>query len=204
MEGRIDTIYWTTIEIMTVIICANIPAMPALIRYLSGNSAEVSPSSTYYSHDDSEIVDPSGSSQSKIQSWYKSLSESVHRHSLRITSRKSRSNESSMLRTSIMDEKNANVHVSDCAKSIKLDNRPQVAATVSTNEYGVTDPSTVSSGVRMPSRTLSSSSTKSFSQAYQGNNFKLSSDLRGGAIHRLDEVRVERSQRSPGIWESTV
>lgn len=204
MKGRIDTIYWTTIEMMTVIICANLPAMPALIRYVSGNSAEASPSPTYYSHDDTENVDPSQSSKSKMQSWYNSLTESVHRRSFRITSRKSRSSESSMFRTSTVDEKNANVQISDCAKSIRVDDRPQVAATVSTNEYGTKDPSSSSSTSKMLSRSLSSSSTRSFSQADRKNNFKSTLDPHDGSIYRVDEVWVERSQRNPGMGESTV
>ena len=204
MKGRIDTIYWTIIEMMTVIVCANLPAMPALLRYVSGNSAEVSPSSTYYSHDDNENADSSQASRSKLQSWYKGLTKSVHRHSLRIASKKSRSNESSILRTSMGDEKNANFHLNDYTNTTNLDDGPQVAAAVSTNEYDATNPTTSLPGVRMLSRNLSSSSAKSFSQADRKNNSKPPSNSRGGAFYRLDEVRVERSQSSPGIWESIV
>ena len=42
MKTRFDILYWTIIEIMTVIVCANLPAMPALLRYFGSSSSPAS------------------------------------------------------------------------------------------------------------------------------------------------------------------
>ena len=204
MRGRIDTIYWTIIEMMTVIICANLPAMPALFRYVNGSSAEASPSSTQFSRDESGTKDSLKNAHTKSRSWYSSLTNSVHRHSLHLISRKGRSNDGTMFHSATLEEKeigSRSGESTDASETGKSDGSPKAAATLSTRESGVGDPTTPSSCVRSQTHTSNSSSHTfnvplSPSDGGRNNIFNLSNDVWNGAIYRTDEFRVERNQNS--------
>ena len=205
MRGRIDTIYWTIIEMMTVVICANLPAMPALLRYIKGSStAAESPSSTLSSpHDDSMTRDSYSIAHSKMRSWYDSLTGSVHRHSVRVTSRKNHSNDSSTFHSASMEEKGIGSRGQgsvDASEAGKSDGSPKAAATVSTNEYDVTSQTTAPSpcvGNKKPRRSNSSSSVSGIplsasdaGRTYEDNSSGHAWDR---VIYRTDEVSVKRS-----------
>lgn len=104
IEHRINYAYWAIIEIMTVIICANLPAMPALIRRGRRDLSTVSPSSSRYGN----IVGRTFSlkaSRHRTRNWFHSFPSSLPLSFFNISNKSRYTGNESVSQSNFADEK---------------------------------------------------------------------------------------------------
>ena len=104
VEHRINYAYWAIIELMTVIICANLPAMPALIRRGKRNLSKVSPPSSGYGGKMKRTFSLRNS-RNRTKDWFRGVSSSLALPHFNISNKSKYTGNASVSQSNFADEK---------------------------------------------------------------------------------------------------